>query len=74
MYMVEARDDLSEDGGHEATCERTAFSSLDEVIEIALHALENEVELFGIREKKKIVEGYDAWVEWDCTERLEVGW
>ena len=32
MYVVEARDDLSEDGSHEAACERTAFSSLDEVI------------------------------------------
>lgn len=32
MYMVEAGDDLSEYGGHEAACKRTAFSGLDEVI------------------------------------------
>lgn len=73
MYVVETRDDLSEDGGHEATCERTTFSSLDEVIQIALHTLEDKVEFLGIWEEKEIVEGYDAWVERDCAERLEVG-
>ena len=73
MYVVEAGDDLSEDGGHEATCEGTAFSSLDEMIQIALHTLENKVELLGVWEEKEVVEGYDVWVERDCAKRLQEG-
>ena len=37
--------DLRKDGRDESACERFAFASLDELIEITLHGLEYEVEL-----------------------------
>lgn len=57
---MEAGNDLAEDGGDEAAGEGSALASLDELEEVALHGLEDEVELLCLWEEEGIVEGDDV--------------
>jgi hypothetical protein len=64
MDVFEPRDDLVEDGGDETTSERTAFPGFGELVQVALHAFKDEVELFGGLEEG-VVEGNDVRVRRD---------
>ncbi len=70
MYVVQAGDDLEENGGDKAASESPAFAGLDEMIQISFHGLENEVEFLCSREKEEIIQGNDIGVERYCSERL----
>ena len=70
MDVMEARDDLAEDRGDEATCKWPAFASFDEVIEIAFHAFKNKVQLLRIWQEEEVIEGNDARMKGDCAKRL----
>lgn len=68
--MMKTRYDLTKDGSDEATGEWSALPGFDEVVEIALHALEDEIKLLGVWHEKEIIQWYDAGVKRNCTERL----
>lgn len=71
MDVVEAGEDLVEDGGCEARGERSTFPRLGELVEVAFHAFEDEVELLGRGEEEGVVEGDDVGVHGDLAQRLQ---
>jgi len=44
--VIEAGNDLTENGGNKSACECTALAGLDEMIEVAFHGFEDKVEFF----------------------------
>jgi hypothetical protein len=62
VHVVKSVEDLIEYRSDETGGERTSFSGLGELVEVALHALENEVELAGGREEEGVVEGNEVGV------------
>jgi hypothetical protein len=46
--MIESGDNLAEDVTYKTASKSTTLASLDEVKKVALHGLENEIELPGI--------------------------
>lgn len=71
MNVVERAGDLVEDRRDEAAGKCLfAFSRLDELVEVALHGLEDEIELESGGEDEAVVEGDDVGMVWDGAERL----
>ena len=61
---------MIENGRDEATCEGFAFASLYELVEVAFHGLEYEIELLCGRKEEKVVEGYYIRVIRYSSQRL----
>ncbi len=72
VNVVEAEGDLLVDGGDETSSERTAFARLCELVEVALHALKDKVELFCRGHEECIVERDDVGMRRDGEERFEL--
>ena len=64
MYVMKTGHDLAKDRGYQATRQRLAFAGLDELVQVALHGLEDKVELLGVGEEKEVVERDDVRVVW----------
>ena len=62
VYVVETLYDLAKDRRDQATSQRFTFAGLDELVQVALHGLKDEVELFGVREEEEVVERNDVRV------------
>ena len=62
VNVVEALYDLAKDGGDQATGKGFTFASLDKLVEVAFHGLEDEVELLGVRKEEEVVERNDVRV------------
>lgn len=71
MNVVQPADHLVEYGADETTCKRSTSAGLDELIEIALHRLEDEVKLLCGGKEEYVVEGYDIRVKRNGAQGLE---
>ena len=70
VYVVETLYDLAKDRRDQATSQRFTFAGLDELVQVALHGLKDEVELFGVREEEEVVERNNVRVIGNRAERL----
>jgi hypothetical protein len=68
--VMQAGDDLVVDGSDEAGSERSTFSRLAELVQVAFHALEDKVEFLGVGLDEGVVYGNDRWMRWDVSKRL----
>lgn len=68
--VIETGDNLAKDVTYKATREGATLASLDEMVKVAFHGLEDEAELPGIWEKKKVVEGNNVRMKRNCAEGL----
>lgn len=68
--MVQALDDLAEDGGDEAACEGFRFAALDELIKVSLHRLEDKIQLLCGWKEKEIVQWNNIRMRGYCAQGL----
>lgn len=67
MNMVQTTNNLVKATCNQARSEWPSLSRLCELIEVALHALKDKVELARSRGNERVVEGNHCWVWWNCS-------